>query len=82
MSKKKKKKLKIESGTHPHFTNILESFANAMTIGTKPKGDERRTIQNVCRQCPREVWTKQGADVRQDKTTRVRGCKADVIPAM
>jgi len=36
MSKKKKKKLKIESGTHPHFTNILESFANAMTIGTKP----------------------------------------------
>ena len=44
MSKKKKKKLKIESGTHPQFTNILESFANAMTIGTKPKKDERRTI--------------------------------------
>jgi hypothetical protein len=42
MSKNKKKK--IESGTHPQFTNILESFANAMTIGTKPKKDERRTI--------------------------------------
>lgn len=44
MSKNKKKKMKIESGTHPQFTNILESFANAMTIGTKPKEDERRTI--------------------------------------
>ncbi len=44
MSKNKKKKIESESGTHPHFTNILESFANAMTIGTKPKKDERRTI--------------------------------------
>jgi hypothetical protein len=37
MSKKKKQKLKIESGVHPQFANILNSFANAMVIGTKPE---------------------------------------------
>ena len=37
MSKTKKKKIKIKGGEHPQFTNILESFASAMTIVTKPK---------------------------------------------
>jgi len=32
-----RKKLKIESGVHPQFANILNSFANAMVIGTKPE---------------------------------------------
>ncbi len=35
MSKTKQKKNK--GGEHPQFTNILESFANTMTIVTKPK---------------------------------------------
>lgn len=44
----KNKKLKIESGTHPHFTNILESFASAMTIGTKTKKDDKgKSIQQL-----------------------------------
>ena len=38
MSKTKKKKIKIKGGEHPQFTNILESFASAMTIVTKPRG--------------------------------------------
>lgn len=37
MSKTNKKKIKIKGGEHPQFTNILESFASAMTIVTKPK---------------------------------------------
>lgn len=35
MSKTKQKKNK--GGEHPQFTNILESFASAMTMVTKPK---------------------------------------------
>ncbi len=35
MSKTKQKKNK--GGEHPQFTNILESFASAMTTVTKPK---------------------------------------------
>jgi hypothetical protein len=35
MSKTKKKKNK--GGEHPQFTNILESFASAVTTVTKPK---------------------------------------------
>jgi len=34
---KTKKKIKIKGGEHPQFTNILESFASAMTTVTKPK---------------------------------------------
>lgn len=37
MNKIKKKKAKSEGGIHPQFNNILESFANAMVIGTKSK---------------------------------------------
>ena len=37
MNKTKKKKAKSEGGVHPQFNNILESFANAMVIGTKSK---------------------------------------------
>ena len=37
MSKTKKKKIKIKGGEHPQFTNILESFASAVTTVTKQK---------------------------------------------